>query len=291
MIGLSNVRLEGHVLLEPTIPGSSTLYVIKRIIAHKKTRYQDVLLAELEGFGLALVIDNYIQSTLSDEYLYHESLVHPAMTLHPKPERVLILGGGEGATLREVLKHQTVREAVMVDIDGEIVEFAKKYLGSMHRGSFDDPRSRVVIMDGKKYLEKAVEKGESFDVVIMDLTDPYSSEIAKPLYGIETFQQINKLIGEDGVVVTQAGNSWYYGDAYKYVLKNMEKVFNHILEYYAWIPSFTYTNNYILGSNSLDPSEIDRELIDKRLRERGVLTRFFNGRIYEVFKLQQPIYP
>ncbi len=291
MIGLSNTRLEGHVLLEPTIPGSSTLYVIKRIIAHKKTKYQDVLLAELEGFGLALVIDNYIQSTLSDEYLYHESLVHPAMTLHPKPERILILGGGEGATLREVLKHQTVREAVMVDIDGEIVDFARKYLGAMHRGSFEDPRSRVIVMDGKRYVEKAVEKGESFDVVIMDLTDPYSSEVAKPLYSVETFREIYKLIGDEGVVVTQAGNTWFYGDAYKYVLENMRKVFSNILEYYAWIPSFTYTNNYILGSSSIDPSSINGELIDKRLRERGVLTRFFNGRIYEIFKLQEPIYP
>ncbi len=283
--------LAGHVLLEPTIPGSATLFRIKTVIAHKKTRYQDVLLAELEGFGLALVIDNYIQSTLSDEYLYHETLVHPAMTLHPDPKRILVLGGGEGATLREVLKHSTVKEAVMVDIDDEIVEFAKKYLGPMHRGSFSDPRSRVVIMDGLKYVEEAAERGEEFDVVIMDLTDPYSSEIAKPLYSIDSFRNIEKILADPGVVVTQAGNTWYYGDAYKYVLENMKTVFKHILEYYSWIPAFSYTNHFILGSNNIDPMEATAEIIDKRLHDRGVLTRFFNGRRYEIFKLQEPVYP
>ncbi len=284
-------RIEGHVLFEPTIPGSSTIFLIKEIIAHKKTKYQDVLLAELEGFGLSLVIDNYIQSTLSDEYIYHESLVHPAMILHPSPRRVLILGGGEGATLREVLKHSTVKEAVMVDIDGEIVEFAKKYLEPMHRGSFNDPRARVVIMDGKKYVEKAIERGEKFDVVIMDLTDPYSSEVAKPLYSREFFENISRIMNSESVIVTQAGNTWFYGDAYKYVLENMMKVFKHILEYYAWIPSFTYVNNFILASNSIDPNSLGIEDVDKRLQDRGVLTKFFKGKTYEIFKLQEPLYP
>ncbi len=280
----------GHVLIEPTIPGSSSIFRIKRIIAHTKTKYQEVLLAELEGFGLALVLDNYIQSTLSDEYLYHESLVHPAMILHPLPRRVLILGGGEGATLREVLKYKSVVEAVMVDIDGEVVEFAKKYLVEMHKGSFNDPRARVVIMDGFNYVDQALEKGEVFDVVIMDLTDPYSSEIAKPLYSREFFAKLDKLTKSKGVVVTQAGNSWYYGEAYKYVLENMKTVFKNIMEYYQWVPSFTYINNFILASNEYDPYKLTGKEVDEKLRDQNVETRYFNGRIYEVFKLLTPIY-
>ncbi len=282
--------ITGHLLVEPTSDNSATIFKIKKLITHKRTRYQDVMIAEIEDYGLALILDNYIQSTTSDEYIYHETLVHPAMTLHPEPRRVLILGGGEGATLREVLKYRSVEEAVMVDIDGEVVELAKKYLVEMHRGSFNDPRAKLVIMDGFKYVNEAVERGEVFDVVVMDLTDPYSSEIAKPLYSSGFFEKIDKLLKNEGVVVTQAGNSWFYGEAYRYVLENMEEVFKHILEYYMWIPSFTYTNNFILASNKYDPYNLSIEDIDKRLRDRGIKTRFFNGKIYEIFKLQETMY-
>jgi len=132
--------------------GGSTVMVMKvsNVYVSTRTKYQEVQIVDLEGFGRALVLDGYVQSTEVDEFLYHESLVQPAMTTHPNPARVLIIGGGEGATLREVLKHGTVVEAVMVDIDGELVEYAKKYLGVMHRGSFNDPRAKVLNMNNFK---------------------------------------------------------------------------------------------------------------------------------------------
>jgi spermidine synthase len=129
---------EGVYIIEPAGKYMRLLLRVNRVYALEKSPYQEVVLADIEGFGRSLLIDKFIQSTEKDEYIYHELLVHPAMSLHPMPERVLILGGGEGATLREVLKHNTVKEAVMVDIDPVVVEFSKKYLEHMHRGSFND---------------------------------------------------------------------------------------------------------------------------------------------------------
>ncbi len=271
----------GLVLIEPTDPTSATLVKIKSVYVAKKTKYQHVVLADLEIYGRALIIDNYIQSTENDEHLYHESLVHPAMITHPNPEKVLIIGGGEGATLREVLKYSSVKEAVMVDIDGELVEFAKKYLEVMHKGSFYDPRAKVYIMDGKKYLKEALSK--YFDIVIMDLTDPYSSEIAKDLYSEEFFREIYRVLKDDGIVVTQAGNSFFYTEVYEWVYGNIARVFPITMEYEAWVPSFGYSCNFIIGSKKYDPKSLSLEEVDERLRERRVSTKYYSGRVHMAY--------
>ncbi len=272
---------EGFVVIEPVGRFSRSMYKVARIHVMKKTRYQEVMIADIVGMGRALIIDNLIQSSELDEHYYHESLVHPAMVLHPRPRRVLIIGGGEGATLREALKHGSVEKAVMVDIDGEIVEFAKQYLGFMHKGSFDDPRAEVVIMDGKKYLEEA--PSGSFDVVIFDLTDPYAGEAARELYSEHVYREAYRVLGEDGVMVTQAGNSFFYPREYRMVLRNISSVFPHIMEYQAWVPVFGYACNFILASKKHDPSSLTPREVDERLRERGVETRYFDGRVYASF--------
>ena len=263
-------------------------FKIERVYFHARSRYQDIIVAEVKDFGKALILDGLIQSSQRTEYIYHESLVHPAMVLHPNPKRVLILGGGEGATLREVLRHRTVEEAVMVDIDEMVVEVAKKYLQEWHQGSFDDPRAQVVIMDGMRYVEEARERGEKFDVVIMDLTDPYGPEVSKGLYSRDFFAKLSDVLVDDGVLVTQAGNSFYYRDVYDKVLENVKSVFPYIAEYAAWIPDFGYTNNFILASKRYDPESLTEEEVDRRLRERGVETRLFNGRYY-VALMKMPV--
>jgi spermidine synthase len=268
------------VLIEP-LSGNTTLLIrINAIHAVKRSKYQTIIIADTEDYDRALILDDYIQSSYQDEHYYHESLVHPAMVTHPAPRDVLILGGGEGATLREVLKHKTVQRAVMVDIDGDVVELSRRYLPEMHQGSFDDPRARVVIEDGFVYVENALKTGDKYDVVIMDLTDPYSSDIAKQLYAPEFFQKIRKILRDDGVVVTQAGNSFFFPDAYDMVLNGVRSVFPIVAEYEVWIPSFGYAVNYVLGSPRHDPAAFTADEVDKRLKERGVATAFYSGRTH-----------
>lgn len=262
---------------------------IEGIRLMKRTKYQELAVIDTVDFGRALVLDGFIQSTYADEPYYHESLIHPAMVAHPSPRRVLILGGGEGAALREALKHKTVAEAVMVDIDGEVVEAAKEYLPAMHQGAFEDPRAKVLIMDGAKYVEEALARGEKFDVVVMDLTDPYGPEIAQGLYSAQFLKKVKGVMADGGVFVTQAGSSFFFEEEYESVLRNVLANFKIVVEYTAWIPSFGYAVNFVLGSDVVDPRTLTAEEVDKRLADRGVSTLFYSGRTH-VALMNLPVY-
>jgi spermidine synthase len=268
----------GTVVIQGVGRGSYMIIKVKKLIAVKRSEFQEIIIAECEDFGKALILDGYVQSTVADEFIYHESLVHLAMLLHPNPKRVLIIGGGEGATLREVLKHNTVEEAVMVDIDKDVVDLSKEYLPEMHQGSFFNKRAKVVIDDGKSFVERELVRGFKYDVVILDLTDPYSSEIAKELYSKQFFEKISSILNVDGVVVTQAGSKYFYSNVYDVVLNAVKQVFKHVMEYQVWIPSFGYSCNFIIGSKVFDPSIITAEYVNEGLKARGVKTRFIDGR-------------
>lgn len=255
---------------------------LNRVNSLFRTKYQSVAVVELEEFGKSLVLDDLVQSTVVDEPIYHESLVHPAMVAHPNPERVLIVGGGEGAALREVLKHSCVKSVVMVDIDGELVEQSKKLLQEMHAGSFCDPRAKVVVMDGKDYVEQSK---EVFDVAIMDLTDPYGSDIAKQLYTADFYGKVKGLLSSDGLIVTQAGTAFFFEEAYDRALSSMRQVFPIVREYMVWIPSFGYACCYIIGSSKTDPAKLNAEEAQRRLSSRNVKTIFYSARVHEALMM------
>lgn len=262
----------GPAIIEPVSRNSDFITRMKKLILSTKTKYQEVQIVELAELGRALVLDGFIQSTEADEHVYHETLVHPALITHPSPGRVLIIGGGEGATLREVLKHPSVREAVMVDIDGELVNFAKKYLGFMHQGSFNDPRARVVIADGKEYVARA--ESNYFDAVVIDLIDPYAGDLARDLYSEAFYAEVRRVMRPDGIMVTQAGNSFYYPKVYTWVLNNVRAVFPIVREYWNWVPSFGYACNFIIGSIKHDPMDLTIDALRERFSERGLRTRY-----------------
>lgn len=279
---------EGVYIFEPAGQYLRVLLKVNKVYALERSPYQEIVLAEIEGFGRSLLLDKFIQSTERDEYIYHELLVQPAMLMHPSPERVLILGGGEGATLREVLKHSTVKEAVMVDIDPVVVEFSKKYLDHMHQGCFNDRRAKVVIMDGKDYIARA--PSHHFDVVIMDLTDPYASEIAKPLYSQEAFREIKRIMKPDGVVVTQAGSSYFYPEEYKFVLNSVKANFAHVSEYWFWVPSFGLNVNFVVASDVYRLEDVVKEF-DERMAKRGVKTNLVNSKLVDGLLKIGVLYP
>ena len=157
---------------------------IQRIYYSGRTPFQDVVVMEGEAFGRSLVLDGKTQSTEVDEFAYHEGLVHPSMIAHREPRSVFVAGGGEGATIREVLKHRTVERVVMVDIDREVVELCREYLPNHHSDSFDDPRVELIHDDCLAYLEN---NEESFDVFIIDVPDPLEAGPAYLLYTQEFY--------------------------------------------------------------------------------------------------------
>jgi len=265
--------------MQPVSKSTSLLMGVREILYRGRTRYQEVEIVVFEEYGLSLILDGLVQSTEADEAIYHEALVHPAMVTHGSPERVLIIGGGEGYTLREVLRYTSVREAVMVDIDGELVDLARKMLTKIHKSSFEDPRAKVFIMDGLEYVNTA--EGV-FDVVVVDLTDPYGPEIGRKLYTEEFYRRLHTITSERGVVVTQAGCAFYYPEHYRGVYSSMEKVFRYVKGYSTWIPSFGYAVSYVMASKHRDPASLSEREVEEILGRNGVSgLRIYSGAVHE----------
>jgi spermidine synthase len=258
---------------QPVSKITKLLMGIKEKKLEVKTKYQHCEIIEFLEYGLALVLDKLVQVTEVDEYIYHEMLVHPSLITHDKPSKVLIIGGGDGCVLREVLKHP-VNKVTLVDIDGELVEICKKYLTKLNMGSFEDNRVELVIMDGKDYVE--ISK-EIYDCIILDLTDPFGPEISKELYSYNFYKKLKRILDEKGIIVTQAGSSFYFTDVYEEVFKNISGNFKIVREYNVWIPSFGYNCCFITGSDYYDPLSLSLNEINDRINKRNIKTKFYNA--------------
>jgi len=233
-------------------PYEAHSHAYTKVIKRKKTKFQELLILDTLSFGRCLILDGEIQSALKDEKIYHEILVHPAMGYFGKPSSVLILGGGEGATLREVLRWRTVKHVTMVDIDRETVEFCKKYLKQWHQNSFYDRRVNLVFEDARNFLKNSTEK---WDVIIMDLPCPLEGGPAYKLYAIEYIKELNSHLNKGGVFVSQAGGAsiteWHFHLAFYATLK---KVFKNVLSYNIFVPSFDLPWAFLLAYNGLKKS-------------------------------------
>ncbi len=202
------------------------------------------------------------------------------MILHPKPERVAIIGGGEGATLREVLRHKTVNKAMMVDIDEKVVECAQKYLPTFHNGSFSDKRTVLTFGDGRKFIEES--DGE-FDVVIMDITCPLEEGPAYKLFTKEFYEIVRQKLTPHGALSIQASTTSPVAlKTYTVLNKTLQEVFANVFPYAAYVPSFALLWGFCLATNDLDQAQISREEIDQRISERisGEL-RFYDGTTHQ----------
>ena len=239
---------------------------ITRILACKRTKFQEMQIVETGAYGKALVLDGKWQSCTGDEFLYHEPLVHPAMIGHGAPRKVLILGGGEGATAREVLRWKSVEQVVMVDIDGEVVQACREHLAEMHQQAFDDPRLEVVIDDALNVLQATREK---WDVVISDLADPIEEGPSFKLFTREYFEQVRGVLAPGGYFVVQAGPVSPPEMALHVRLANTVKaVFANVHSYWSFVPSYAAPWGFLLGSSEPIDTEPDPRRIDQLLGEK-----------------------
>ena len=260
------LELSWRWLVEWTGIGEGFARCVKKVYYSGSTGHQEVDVVELCGLGKALVIDGKVQSSISDEYWYHEALVHPPLLVHECPRRVLVIGGGEGATLREVLKHRCVEEAVMVDLDETIVELAEKYLEEWHQGSFHDPRTKIIYSDGRKFLER-VEPG-SFDAVILDLVDPLKGTPAVYLYTVEFYRLVARSLRPGGVVVTQATSPTYTPRVFAAIRNTLARVFSKTSAYTTFVRSYNGLWGFVAASDKRSPGEMGAEEVRARIAER-----------------------
>ncbi|WP_461867195.1 polyamine aminopropyltransferase [Thermococcus sp.] len=216
-------------------------FKIKERLFEIQTKYQRLELYETEGFGKLLVLDDTVQLVEIGEESYHEPLVHPVMLAHPNPKKVLIIGGGDGGTLREVLKHNTVEKAVMVEIDDAVIEVSKLYL-NIDRGAFEDSRAEVIVGDGVEYIKNVEEK---FDVIIIDSTDPVGP--AKMLFSEEFYRNVYNALNEKGLMITQAGSVYLFTNELLDAHREMKKVFDRV--YYFSFPVIGYASpwSFLVG--------------------------------------------
>ena len=247
-------------------PDITILHRIKEVIYSGQTKFQSIAIIDNDSFGKCLVLDGKIQSSEVDEFIYHEALVHPAMVTHPNPEKVFIAGGGEGATLREVLAHNTVKKAVMVDIDEEVVNICRHFLPSWHQNSFDDQRAELHFADARAYLEKNDAK---FDVIIIDLPDPLEKGPARLLYTREFYELVKQRLQPDGIISVQAESAnWTQIANFVDIVNTLANVFPIVRPYQVHVPSFNSLWGFAIASQKLDPQKLTPEEIDLKISTR-----------------------
>ncbi|KAG7193049.1 putrescine aminopropyltransferase [Scheffersomyces spartinae] len=213
-------------------PGQAMSLRVEKILHVEQSKYQDVLVFKSTDYGNVLVLDNCIQVTERDEFAYQEMIAHLALNSHPNPKKALVIGGGDGGVLREILKHSSIEEAWLCDIDETVIEVSKKYLPEMSK-SYNDPRVKVHIGDGFKFL---AEYKNQFDVIITDSSDPEGP--AESLFQKPYFELLNGALTEKGVITTQAENIFLHMPIISKLKQDCKQIFS-VAEYaYTMIPTY-----------------------------------------------------
>ncbi len=242
------------------------LHSIEEVLYTGQTKFQSAEIIRSGSFGKCLVLDGKIQSSEVDEFIYHEALVQPSMITHPCPETVFIAGGGEGATLREVLSHNTVKRAVMVDIDDEVVAICQKFLPKFSRGSLEDKRTELLHVDARDYLAKS---GEEFDIIIIDLPDPLEEGPAYLLYTQEFYQLVRDRLTDNGIISVQAGSAvWTELLNFTAVNNTLKSVFSVVCPYQVDVPCFGGPWGFCFASQNLNPLLLSASEVDSRISAR-----------------------
>ena len=251
------------------------LHSIEEVLYTAQTKFQSIEVIRTGSFGKCLVLDGKMQSSEVDEFIYHEALIQPAMITHPCPKTVFIAGGGEGATLREVLSHNTVKRAVMIDIDEEVITACRRFLPDHNQGAFEDKRTELYHVDAREYLAKSE---EAFDIIIIDLPEPVEEGPAYLLYTQEFYQLVRDRLTPNGIISVQAGSASLNELLNLTAVNNtLQSVFPIVYPYQTDMPSFGGPWGFCLASPNLDPL-LPADEIDGRIAARSLKDlRFYDG--------------
>ena len=262
-------------------------HAIEQVYFAGRTPFQSVGVISTPVFGKMLVLDGDTQSSERDEKIYHESLVHPALAGTADRSEILILGGGEGATLREALRHPDVRRCTMVDIDGQVVELSKEYLPEWSAGAFGDPRARVIIGDALKFL---AEDRERYGVIISDLTEPLEDSPSNPLFCDEVFRDIKARLADGGIYVLQASTAGFHNmSLHAKMARTLRGYYKHVASFYTHVPAFDNDWAFLACSDSVDLAKLDERAVNAYCDRLKGENYFYDGTTHRrIFAL--PLY-
>ncbi|MEO0587327.1 MAG: polyamine aminopropyltransferase [Planctomycetota bacterium] len=240
-------------------------FALAERLVDRRTAFQHVEIAQTRHFGRMLVLDGAVQLVESMEFVYHESLVHPAMTLHPNPRRVLVVGGGDGGTAREALRHPTVDHLDMVDIDGELVALCREYLPTLNAGCFDDPRLALHHADGAAFLGP---DADPYDVILTDFTDPVGP--AETVYQSSFFESLRAALAPGGLLGWQCESVILLPDWHRRVADLVGSVFPATRLYHQYVQMYGGLWSFAIAAH--DPAALCPPVtgLDARLADRGL---------------------
>ncbi|MCK4935185.1 MAG: polyamine aminopropyltransferase [Simkaniaceae bacterium] len=209
------------------------VFRIDEMLFEEITEHQDLKIFQNERYGRVLTLDGIVQLTTADEFVYHEMLVHVPLFSHPDPKHVLIIGGGDGGALREVLRHDQIESATVVDIDSSVIEMSIKYLPTVSNGAYDHPKTKVVIQDASIFIQDTEEK---YDVIICDSTDPIGP--AEVLFTPEFYSACYGALNKGGILVTQGGVPFVQEDELSDGYNHFKKSFEKVTFFVAPVPTY-----------------------------------------------------
>jgi spermidine synthase len=248
-----------------------------KLVEASKTRFQDLEIHETPQFGKLFRLDGCFMTSEREEFVYHETLIHPALAALSAPKRVLIIGGGDGGAAEEALKHPSLDQVVMVELDEKVVEIAKQHFGAIHRGAFVHPKLKLLIDDGLKYLAETKEK---FDHVALDLPDPIGPATA--LYEESFFRDCKRSLAPGGVLTLHMGSPWSRPDRVRMLYGRLAKMFKIARPYTMFIPLYGCLWSMCACSDSTDVASVGATEIDARVSARGVThLQYYNGATHQ----------
>jgi spermidine synthase len=267
------------------VPGTMTEYLTdewgffiksKREYERFRSPYQSVEVHETEPFGKLFRLDGRFMTSEQDEFFYHENLVHVAAITHPQPERALIVGGGDGGSAEELLKHPSIKKIVLAEIDVAVVDIARKYLESVHRGSLDDPRLELRIGDGFQYVRDST---ESFDLIVLDLTDPGGPSLE--LYTPEFYRACAARLTSLGAMTLHIASPVAHPDRVRQTLVRLRSAFSIVTPYLVSVPLYGGLWMMACCSAGLDPRRMTTVEVDRRVAQRGLRDlHYYNGEMH-----------
>ncbi len=225
---------------------------------------------ETPGFGRLFRLDGCFMTSERDEFYYHENIIHVPGVCHPGPRKALVIGGGDGGSVEELLKYPTMEHVVLAELDEQVLAIARRYLQAVHHGALDDPRVDVRIGDGMKYVhEDGPAAGDRYDMIVLDLTDPVGP--AEALYAADFFSACRALLAEGGVLSLHIGTPIYQPERVRELVQRLRSVFACVRPYFLYIPLYGSLWGLASASDVVDPAALSAVEVDQRLSARGIV--------------------
>jgi len=261
---------------EPPYAGVQQRYRVLERLHSETTQWQSLEILDLEGPGRSLILGGTLQTSLNEDFTYHEPLVHIPVFAHANPHRVLIIGGGDGGALRHVLMHPNVDRALEVEIDQAVVQACLRYLPEISSGAYSDKRAELKIEDGVKFL---AETSERFDVILVDSTDPVGPAAA--LISDEFLQHVRRGLAPGGLVAMQSGSPISQPREWLATVRAFKRVFRIVKPYLGYVPIYpAMLWSWVIGSDEVDPTSFDDVSLRTRLEGLNVRPRLYTPSVH-----------